>query len=127
MSDRVINDNEDLFQAADSLPDDLRTVAHTILSPAKTVPPVESNLDLETVIEALEESEINSGHQSFACCGLRIWIGDAANGIRAVATLASKDAGWKKRGVLAAWLHEKALELYPDSAYARRHRRLNAT
>lgn len=60
----------------------------------------------------LHDSEINGGVSWFFDGIWRVTIGDALNGIKATATVASAaDA--------EAWLHLKARELYPDSDYAK--------
>jgi hypothetical protein len=39
--------------------------------------------DLEHVLHWLHDSEINAGVQTFFDAGMRVWIGDEMNGIRA--------------------------------------------
>ena len=40
---------------------------------------------LEQVQKALHDSDINSGSQTFAWCGMRVWLGDPLNGFKASA------------------------------------------
>jgi hypothetical protein len=49
---------------------------------------------------------------------LRLWIGDAGEGVRETALVAEKDA--------PAWLEDRALRHYPDSAFAQVRRFLSA-
>jgi hypothetical protein len=83
--------------------------------------------DLEGVLHQLHDSEINAGVQTFYDTGMKIWIGDQANGIRAETTI--NRAGsfadprkWPKGVTAASWLHEVALRLFPDSRYAKEHK-----
>jgi hypothetical protein len=43
--------------------------------------------DLERILQQLHDSEINAGVQTFYDAGMRVWIGDEANGIQAEATI----------------------------------------
>jgi hypothetical protein len=43
--------------------------------------------DLEHILQQLNDSEINAGGQTFFDAGMRIWIGDEANGIQAETTI----------------------------------------
>jgi hypothetical protein len=43
--------------------------------------------DLERILQQLHDSEINAGVQTFYDAGMRIWIGDEANGIQAETTI----------------------------------------
>jgi hypothetical protein len=43
--------------------------------------------DLERVLQQLHDSEINAGVQTFYDAGMRIWIGDEANGIQSETTI----------------------------------------
>jgi hypothetical protein len=81
---------------------------------------------LERVLQQLHDSEINAGVQTFYDTGMRISIGDEANGIRTETTIdrtASLVAPrkWQEGDPAASWLHETALRLYPDSKYAKEH------
>jgi hypothetical protein len=56
--------------------------------------------------------------------GMRVWIGDEANGIQAETTINRTVAArlrWPEGLTAASWLHETALRLYPDSKYAKAH------
>ena len=79
---------------------------------------------LEQVLQELLESEINAGAQAFVDAGMAAWIGDSNNTVRASKRfLPRKGARTAAAGdTVARWLHAKALELYPESAYARRYR-----
>jgi hypothetical protein len=88
------------------------------------VPPERPSLSLQRVIEALHDSEINVGMQSFCFSGLQVWIGDELNGIKARGRLERGHNGqWLGDGAVGLWLHRTALRLYPDSDYARRYGR----
>jgi hypothetical protein len=43
--------------------------------------------DLEHILHQLHDSEINAGVQTFYDAGMRVWIGDEANGIQAETTI----------------------------------------
>jgi hypothetical protein len=43
--------------------------------------------DLEHILQQLHDSEINAGLQTFYDAGMRVWIGDEANGIQAETTI----------------------------------------
>ena len=80
--------------------------------------------DLEHILQQLHDSEINAGVQTFFDAGMRIWIGDEANGIQAETTInrtAAARLKWPEGHSAASWLHETALRLYPDSKYAKEH------
>ena len=78
--------------------------------------------DLERILQQLHDSEINAGVQTFYDAGMRVWIGDEANGIQAE-TAINRTAGrqWAEEAAAASWLHETSLRLYPDSKYAKAH------
>lgn len=80
-------------------------------------------LSLERVLRDLHDSEINAGLQTFYDAGMRVWIGDQINDRRAETSFSRKGApgAWPEEGLAARWLHETALHLFPDSAYARTH------
>ena len=80
--------------------------------------------DLNRVLQQLHDSEINAGVQTFYEAGMRVWIGDEANGIQGETTIKRTAAArlkWPEGGEVTAvnWLHETALRLYPDSKYAK--------
>ena len=77
--------------------------------------------DLEHILQQLPDSEINAGVQTFFDAGMRIWIGDEANGIQAETTINRTPAArlkWPEGLTAPSWLHETALRLYLDSKYA---------
>ena len=80
--------------------------------------------DLERVLQALHDSEINAGVQTFFDAGLRVWIGDEVNGIQAETVftrMGSTERMWPEGLTAASWLYETALRLYPYSKYAKEH------
>lgn len=90
--------------------------------PIGPAPPNSPRLSLQKVIEALHDSEINVGMQSFCFCGLQVWIGDELNGIKARGRLEpDRDDRWPDDGAVAFWLHETALRLFSNSNYSRDH------
>lgn len=80
-------------------------------------------MKLEQVLKRLHDSEINAGLQTFFDAGIRVWIGDPMNGVRASARIGMDDPAWSCEGAVARWLHKAAVLLYPDSDYARFHQR----
>ncbi|HLG47779.1 MAG TPA: hypothetical protein VKY24_16170 [Reyranella sp.] len=86
-----------------------------------SVPPSAPRRDLQRVLCELLDSEISAGLQTFPFCSFHVWIGDDVNGIEAVGTFEDESI-WKDSGAIAHWLHETAIRLYPDSAYANAHR-----
>ena len=79
---------------------------------------------LERVLQGLHDSEINAGVQTFYDAGMRVWIGDEMNGIKAKTVINRTPAArlkWPEGLTAASWLHETALRLYPDSNYAKKH------
>jgi hypothetical protein len=80
--------------------------------------------DLERVLQALHDSEINAGVQTFFDAGMRVWIGDEVNGIQAETVftrMGSTERTWPEGLTAASWLYETALRLYPYSKYAKEH------
>ena len=80
--------------------------------------------DLDRVLQALYDSEINAGVQTFFDAGMRVWIGDEMNGIRAQTVInrtAAARLKWPEGLTAASWLHETALHMYPASKYAKEH------
>jgi hypothetical protein len=78
--------------------------------------------DLEHILQLLHDSEINAGVQTLYDAGMRVWIGDDINGIRAETAINRTRAArlkWPEGLTAASWLHETALLLYPDSRYAK--------
>jgi hypothetical protein len=80
--------------------------------------------DLERVLQQLHNSEINAGVQTFFDAGMRVWIGDETNGIRAQTVINRTTAArlkWPEGLSAALWQHETALHMYPASEYAKEH------
>ena len=81
--------------------------------------------ELERILQALHDSEINAGVQTFFDAGMRVWIGDESNGIYAETTI-NRTANfaaprkWPEGVTAASWLHEVALRP-PDSEFAKAH------
>jgi hypothetical protein len=74
--------------------------------------------DLEQILQQLHASEINAGVQMFYDTGMRVWIGDEANGVRDEMTtnrIGDSPRKWPEWFSAASWLHEAAQGLYPDS------------
>lgn len=67
---------------------------------------------LAETIKLLHDSEINCGIQIFYDGANSVWLGDDMNGrIIAEDSIAVEDMG--------QWLHDNALQQYPNSAYAK--------
>ena len=79
-------------------------------------PEFEITDELAGFIEALHDSEINGEIGWFFDGVWCVKIGDVHNGYKAEATFMSL-------GEAAEWLRSKAIELYPDSEFAKRWRR----
>src|SRR5262249_25770462 len=82
----------------------------------------EASIDLEELVRDLRDSDIYVGLQTNGL-GLMVWISDQVHGRRVDHTFehpAFGDASSQK-GAASHWLHAKALELFPGSAYASRH------
>jgi hypothetical protein len=80
--------------------------------------------DLEQILQQLHDSAINAGVQTFYDAGMRVWIGDEANGIRTETTIDrtanfAAPRKWPEGVTAASWLHQTALRLYPDGRYAK--------
>ena len=67
-------------------------------------------VDLERVLQALRDSEINAGVQTFFDAGIRVWIGDRVNGHK-VETIFSRH----RMGEAPQWLIDEAARLYPGA------------
>jgi hypothetical protein len=79
---------------------------------------------LERVLQQLHDSEINAGIQTFYDAGMRVWIGDEMNGIKAETVINRTSAArlkWPEGLTAASWLQETALHMYPASKYAKAH------
>ena len=79
--------------------------------------------ELETVIRELHNSKIEIGFQTFSG-GIAVWISDELYLVRedCVFDHANPNPVTPDNSV-ALWLHITALRLFPDSDYARGHRR----
>ena len=76
-------------------------------------------LDLETVIRQLQASDLRVGVQA-SDAGIQVWISDRLHRVRAERLIdGSRSASWREDSV-ALWLHQAALRLFPDNAYARK-------
>ena len=81
-------------------------------------------LDQNTINLQDRSAPAHPGTTQFYGAGMRVWIGDEANGIQAEATIKRTAAArlkWPEGITAASWLHETALRLYPDSKYAKAH------
>jgi hypothetical protein len=97
-----------------------------IFSAAGKIGPVPDRLprrSLQRVLCGLLDGEINAGMHTFAFDDFRVWIGDELNGYAATARITPDDPAWSDDTAIAHWLHETAIRLYPDSDYAKAHRR----
>ena len=72
-------------------------------------------MDLATVLAGLYASEINFSIRAFYDEGIEVVLGDDLNGIRAARIFCPDDMPEAAR-----WLHEAAVEQWPDSEYARK-------
>ena len=80
-------------------------------------------LSLERVLRDLHDSQINAGLQTFYDDGMQVWISDQMNSRKAETSISRKGVPgtWPEEGLAARWLHETALSMFPDSAYAKAH------
>jgi hypothetical protein len=79
--------------------------------------------DLERILQQLHDSEIRCGIQTEPPAGgITAWIdyGDRTEKATLIATMMGEQRPWPA-DALAAWLHETALRLYPESKYAKAH------
>ena len=107
---------------AEGTPPNVTEFAYNLFGGGEKIPARQHGalrLSLQEVIARLHDSEINVGLQSFALCGLQVWIGDPLSGKAAEGSIETEDPGWLNEGSVALWLHETALRLYPESQYAR--------
>ena len=65
-----------------------------------------------SIFQKLYDSEINFCVETFWDGGFDVKIGDKMNGFKASACLMD----WSE---VDAWLHEKAVELFPESTFAK--------
>ena len=97
-----------------------------IFSAAGKIGPVPDGLPRRSpqhVLCGLLDGEINAGLQTFAFDDFRVWIGDELNGYVATARITPDDPVWSDDTAIAHWLHDTAIRLYPESDYAKVHRR----
>ena len=78
--------------------------------------------DFESLARELHASDIYVGLQT-AAHGMMVWIADRnAFHRKDMVIQFNREAGtWDK--IASEWVHAMALKLFPDSAYAQRHRR----
>ena len=80
--------------------------------------------DFEALARELHASDIYVGLQT-AVHGMMVWIADRyARRRQDLLIEFDREAGaWDLDETACEWIHTMALELFPDSPYARRHRR----
>ena len=79
---------------------------------------------LERVLRGLHESEIRCRIQNEAPAGdITAWIDYSSRTEKATfyGTIAGDRQVWPAADRIAAWMHETALRLFPDSPYAKEH------
>jgi hypothetical protein len=79
---------------------------------------------LEVVRQGLHESEIRCGIQNEPPAGgITAWIDYGSRTEKATfyGTIVGDKEVWPAADRIAAWLHETALRLFPDSPYAKAH------
>jgi hypothetical protein len=79
---------------------------------------------LERVLQGLHESEIRCGIQNEPPAGgITAWIDYGSRTEKATfyGTIVGDRQVWPAADRIAAWLHETALRLFPDSPYAKEH------
>ena len=78
---------------------------------------------LERVLRELHDSQINAGLQTVYDDGMQVWISDQMNSHMAETSISRQGVpgAWPEEGLAARWLHETALSMFPDSAYAKTH------
>ena len=79
---------------------------------------------LERVLQGLHESEIRCGIQNEPPAGgITAWIDFGSRTEKATfyGTIVGDQQVWPAADRIAAWLHETALRLFPDSPYAKGH------
>jgi hypothetical protein len=80
---------------------------------------------LEVVLQGLHESEIRCGIQNEPPAGgITAWIDFGSQTEKATfyGTIVGDREVWPAAVRIAAWLHETAMRLFPDSPYAKSHR-----
>ena len=79
---------------------------------------------LEIVLQGLHESEIRCGiHNEPPAGGITAWIDFGSRTEKATfyGTIVGDQQVWPAADRIAAWMHETALRLFPDSPYAKAH------
>src|SRR5580692_7435985 len=79
---------------------------------------------LEVVLKGLHASEIRCGIQTEPpAAGITAWIDCGSRTEKATfyGTIVGDRQVWPAADRIAAWLHETALRLFPDSPYAKEH------
>ena len=79
---------------------------------------------METVLQGLHESEIRCGIRNEPpASGITAWIDYGSRTEKATfyGTIVGDREVWPAAHRIAAWLHETALRLFPDSPYAKTH------
>jgi hypothetical protein len=79
---------------------------------------------LERVLQGLHDSEIRCGIQNeLQAGGITAWIDYGSRTEKATfyGTIVGDRQVWPAADLIAAWLHETALRLFPDSPYAKEH------
>jgi hypothetical protein len=85
---------------------------------------------LERVLQGLHESEIRCGIQNEPPAGgITAWIDYGSRTEKATfyGTVVGNRQIWPAADRIAAWLHETALRLFPDSPYAKAHGGLSSS
>jgi hypothetical protein len=79
---------------------------------------------LETLLKGLHDSEFRCGIQNEPPAGgVTAWIDYGSRREKATfyGTIVGDRQVWPAADCIAAWLHETALRLFPDSPYAKEH------
>jgi hypothetical protein len=77
---------------------------------------------LEVVLQGLHDSEIRCGIQNEPPAGgITAWIDYRTEKATFYGTIAGDRQVWPAADRIAAWMHETALRLFPDSPYAKSH------
>jgi hypothetical protein len=74
-------------------------------------------LDLETVIRRLQASDLRVGVQASES-GIQVWISDRLYRVREERLFHRSCLASLREDSVALWLHQAALRLFPDNAYA---------
>ena len=80
---------------------------------------------LESVLQGLHDSEIRCGIQNEPPAGgITAWIdyGSRTEKATLYGTIVGDRQVWPAADRIAAWMHETALRLFPDSPYAKAHK-----